>query len=156
MRSKSTLLRVLAGKLTPTSGTLSVNGIAVRKPVPGMCAFVPQDDIMLSQLTVREAVEHAAFMRLPAAMSKRLKRRVAGRGLFDVSFNLIDSQLIAVLDLLDIEGIAGRNVGEIGASSLSGGQRKRVSIALELAALPSGVLLLDEPTSGLDRYLCGI
>ena len=105
MRSKSTLLRVLAGKLTPTSGTLSVNGIAVRKPVPGMCAFVPQDDIMLSQLTVREAVEHAAFMRLPAAMSKRLKRRVAGRGLFDVSFNLIDSQLIAVLDLLDIHKV---------------------------------------------------
>ncbi len=130
---KSTLLDALNG-LRPAEGTVLYNGqdyyrdIAVFSTQLG---YVPQDDIIHRDLTVEKVLYYAAKLRLPD----------------DFTASQIERRISEVLDDVDM-----RHQRHLLVSKLSGGQRKRVSIALELLANPS-IFFLDEPTSGLDPGL---
>ena len=91
--------------------------------------FVPQNDVMLPMMTVRDLLVHSAYMRLPGEMSDAQKLL----------------RVEAVMHLLGIEHIADTKVGDESARGISGGEKKRVSIAMELVADPL-ILMLDEPT----------
>ncbi|KJE94832.1 multidrug resistance protein [Capsaspora owczarzaki ATCC 30864] len=131
---KTSLLNVLCGKAKRTSGHLYINGqkgeIEQYKKVMG---FVPQDDIMLRELTVEELLTHSARVRLPAELSRaEIARRVDG--------------VIATLGLTEVRQ---SRIGDELRRGVSGGQRKRVNIGMELVA-ETACIFLDEPTSGLD------
>jgi ABC-type multidrug transport system ATPase subunit len=119
---KTTLLETLAGIRVPTSGRIDFG----LPDVP--IAFVPQDDIVHRDLTVEATVRYAARLRLPSDTSRPEIEEAATR-------------------TLAILGLSDRRRQSVG--SLSGGQRKRVSLATELVVRPA-VCLLDEPTAGLD------
>ena len=129
---KSTLLNAMSG-FAPADGRVLVNGddlydnFAAYRSILG---YVPQDDIIHAQLPVRNALTYAARLRLPDATGAEIDDRVA-----------------KVLAEVEMGEHADKQVGR-----LSGGQRKRVSIASELLAEP-GLFFLDEPTSGLDPGL---
>ncbi|KAF2711275.1 ABC transporter-like protein [Pleomassaria siparia CBS 279.74] len=131
---KSTFVNVLMGKTKHTGGLIKVNGhnkdMSKYKKLIG---YVPQDDIVLPELTVRENILHSARVRLP--MSWRDK---------DIQ-KFVDS-LISCIGLSHVQHSL---VGDASKPVISGGQRKRVSIGMELAAAPM-TIFLDEPTSGLD------
>ena len=97
------------------------------------CGYVPQDDIVHSQLTVREALYFSARLRT------------------DLSDKEIDARIDTILDALGILDKKRSLIGSPERKVLSGGQRKRVNIALELIS-DTPVLFLDEPTSGLSSY----
>ena len=128
-QGKSTLLNALCGINPATSGEVLISGIPLgsREAINAAgVGYVPQDDIVHRELTVTEAVAYSARLRLrlPAAQIHALVDRAIERlGLAEHRDKRIDR--------------------------LSGGQRKRVSVAIELLARPS-VLFLDEPSSGLD------
>lgn len=128
-QGKSTLLNALCGINPPTSGEVRIGGVPLsdraRLREIGI-GFVPQDDIVHKELTVTDAISFSARLRL------RLPR------------NQIDALVLRVISRLGLAAHAGQRIAD-----LSGGQRKRVSIAIELLAKPS-VLFLDEPSSGLD------
>lgn len=131
---KSTFLNVLMGKTKHTGGSVLVNGHHEKmKKYKKLIGYVPQDDIVLPELTVRENILHSARIRLPRDWSDERKQEH------------VDT-LIACLGL---SHVADSLVGDPRKPVISGGQRKRVSIGLELAAAPMA-LFLDEPTSGLD------
>jgi ABC-type multidrug transport system ATPase subunit len=94
---------------------------------------VPQEDIVFEDLSVQENLMFSAQMRLPA----------------DMSFEDKENIVLRVMRLLDLEKIANSIVGNAEKRGISGGQRKRVNIGIELCAMPD-ILFLDEPTSGLD------
>jgi ABC-type multidrug transport system ATPase subunit len=130
---KSTLLRILAGHLQPTSGSLLYQEAPVapgewRARLAGGVGLVPQDDIVHQELTVRQSLEYAAALRLPRSTGGADRRERVDRVLRD----------------LELEPHAGKSI-----TQLSGGQRKRVNVAIELISSPP-ILLLDEPTTGLD------
>ena len=131
---KSTFINVLMGSQAHTGGITRVNGspgtIAKYKKVIG---YVPQDDIVLPDLTVRENILHSARVRLPV----------------DWEENHIQTHVDILLKCLNLFHVKDSLIGDTGASVISGGERKRVSIGIELAAAPMA-LFLDEPTSGLD------
>ncbi|KAF9913217.1 hypothetical protein BX616_010139 [Lobosporangium transversale] len=131
---KTTFLSILAGKVAKTDGIIKVNGkeqtLSLWKKLIG---FVPQEDIMLSELTVREILMHSARMRQPVHMSHNEKRL----------------KVLEVIQFLGIGHIMDNPIGDIETRGVSGGERKRVNIGMELVASPS-ILFLDEPTSGLD------
>jgi ABC-type multidrug transport system ATPase subunit len=128
-QGKSTLLNALCGINPPTSGEVRIGGVPLsdraRLREIGI-GFVPQDDIVHKELLVREAISFSARLRL------RLPR------------HQIDALVDRVIARLGLTARAHQRIAD-----LSGGQRKRVSIAIELLAKPS-VLFLDEPSSGLD------
>eukprot|EP00930_Biecheleria_cincta_P028800 TRINITY_DN20069_c0_g1_i1.p1 TRINITY_DN20069_c0_g1~~TRINITY_DN20069_c0_g1_i1.p1 ORF type:complete len:906 (+),score=146.07 TRINITY_DN20069_c0_g1_i1:22-2718(+) len=137
---KTTFLNVLCGKTHDDGnwnvhGEVKINGetkaITDMKPVTG---FVPQDDIVHEGLTVRENFLYSAHIRNPRGTpTKRIEKIVAD-----------------VIKVLQLEAKQNMLVGSrITGDGLSGGQRKRVNVGIELAATPT-VLFLDEPTSGLD------
>ena len=95
--------------------------------------YVPQDDIVLPELTVRENILHSARIRLPA----------------DWSNQAISNHVDSLIECLELSHVKNSLVGSTAKPVISGGQKKRVSIGLELAAAPMA-LFLDEPTSGLD------
>ncbi|KAI1614657.1 ABC transporter-like protein [Exophiala viscosa] len=131
---KSTFLNVLMGKTKHTGGSVLVNGHHEKmKKYKKLIGYVPQDDIVLPELTVRENILHSARIRLPRNWTDARKQEH------------VDT-LIACLGL---SHVADSLVGDPRKPVISGGQRKRVSIGLELAAAPMA-LFLDEPTSGLD------
>jgi ABC-type multidrug transport system ATPase subunit/uncharacterized integral membrane protein len=128
---KSTLLNALTGFRPATSGTVRYAGRDLYANYPELrhrIGFVPQDDILHTQLTVRRALNYAARLRFPQ----------------DVSAAARQQRIDEVLDELGLTSQADQRI-----TSLSGGQRKRTSVALELLTKPS-LLFLDEPTSGLD------
>ena len=131
---KSTLMNALNGLRPAQSGTVLYNGQDYYHNLAAFSTqlgYVPQDDIIHRDLTVERALYYAAKLRLPSDFTEQqIKERVE-----------------EVLD--DVEMKFRRNTL---VSKLSGGQRKRVSIALELLANPN-VFFLDEPTSGLDPGL---
>nr|CAB3451520.1 unnamed protein product [Digitaria exilis] len=133
---KTTFLSAIAGKATgcETSGLVLINGKI--EPIRGykkIIGFVPQDDIVHGNLTVEENLWFNARCRLSADMSKADKVLVVER----------------VIESLGLQAIRDSLVGTVEQRGISGGQRKRVNVGLEMVMEPS-VLILDEPTSGLD------
>ncbi|ASW87132.1 MULTISPECIES: ATP-binding cassette domain-containing protein [Mycobacterium] len=131
---KTTLSRLIAGYATPTSGSVTFEGHDIHTEYASLrtrIGMVPQDDVVHRQLTVSQALGYAAELRLPPDTSKADRGRVVAE----------------VLDELGLTEHANTRVDR-----LSGGQRKRASVALELLTGPS-LLILDEPTSGLDPAL---
>lgn len=133
---KTTFLNALAGKPTgcEISGLVLINGkvesvLSYRKII----GFVPQDDIVHGNLTVEENLWFSARCRLPADMSKADKVLVVER----------------VIESLGLQVVRDSLVGTVEKRGISGGQRKRVNVGLEMVMEPS-LLILDEPTSGLD------
>ncbi|KAF6254331.1 hypothetical protein COO60DRAFT_1703369 [Scenedesmus sp. NREL 46B-D3] len=133
---KTTLMNALAGKASygVVTGTITING----KPSgldrhKRLLGFVPQDDIMYRNLTVEENLTYSARFRLPASTTAVQRLEVV-------------ASAIAVLGLADVRHAL---IGDEEVRGISGGQRKRVNVGLELVAEPS-LLFLDEPTSGLD------
>ena len=132
---KTTLLMTLNGYLPPTSGQVRINGedlYAIYDALRGVIGYVPQDDIVHPELTVFEAVKYSARFRLPN----------------DYSDEEINARVEQTLRDLGLEAVKNLQIGKPEKKVLSGGQRKRVNIALELVTDPV-ILFLDEPTSGL-------
>ena len=131
---KSTFISVLMGKYSHTGGVTKINGCAgASSKYKKVIGYVPQDDIVLPELTVRENILHSARIRLPSYWDEKD----------------IDNHVELVLQCLKLSHVQNSQVGSTARPVISGGERKRVSIGMELAAAPMA-LFLDEPTSGLD------
>ncbi|XP_066334318.1 ABC transporter G family member 1-like [Miscanthus floridulus] len=132
---KTTLLDTLAGRLGPgmnKTGQILING-RQEKLAYGTSAYVTQDNVLMSTLSVREAVYYSAQLQLPDTMPLPEKRSHAER-------------LIREMGLADA---MDTRIGGWITKGISGGQRKRLSICIEMLTRPR-LLFLDEPTSGLD------
>jgi ABC-type multidrug transport system ATPase subunit len=131
---KSTLLDVLNGRYKPFRGKVLINGIDLHKnpeELEGLIGHVPQDDLLMEELTVFENLYYAAKLCLANYSDEELMERVE-----------------TTLEMLGILGIRDLRVGNPLNKTISGGQRKRLNIGLELIREPA-ILFLDEPTSGL-------
>ncbi len=133
---KTTLLNVLNGKLKPSSGKITINGYNLHDPkneeiLKGVIGYVPQDDLLLEELTVYQNLEFNA--------------RFCFGNMGDEQIEDIIQQALVDFDLVEARDLV---VGNPMKKILSGGQRKRLNIALELMREPS-ILFVDEPTSGL-------
>ncbi|MGA9772640.1 MAG: FHA domain-containing protein [Blastocatellia bacterium] len=132
---KTTLMNSLNGYTRPAKGTVLINGQDLYQNYDQFCGqigYMPQDDIMHRDLTVGQALYYAARLRLPS----------------DFTDSDIRARIQHVLSLLEIEGTEDVIIGTPEKKGISGGQRKRVNLAMELLSDPS-ILFLDEPTSGL-------
>ena len=131
---KSTLLNLVLGKAKRTNGEVFLNG---KKDelfnYSELVGYVPQEDVMLRQLTVYEVLAFSARRRLPVGFNKAK----------------IHAIITDIIRFLEIDHIVNSTIGDEATRGVSGGQRKRVNIGMELVANPS-CLFLDEPTSGLD------
>ncbi len=128
---KSTLLDAISGYRPATSGQVLVNHVDAYKnfdAIRTMIGYVPQRDIIHMELTVYQALDYAAKLRLPRHTCKTERKKI----------------ILEVLEALDLT-----HRKDIPVSKLSGGQQKRVSIGVELLTSPK-LFFLDEPTSGLD------
>lgn len=131
---KSTLLNVLNGSERPSSGRVMVNHIDIHEhpeKVQGIIGYVPQDDLLIEELTVFENLYYAAKLCFGHYVEKEIIELV-----------------IRVLINLGLTEIRDLKVGSPLHKTISGGQRKRLNIALELLREPT-ILFVDEPTSGL-------
>lgn len=126
---KSTLIKVLLGLRSPSRGEVQLGGAPVADGAAPV-GYVPQHDALHTALSVRRALDFAAQLRLPALSADERAQRIEAT--------------LGQVDLLER--------ADLKIARLSGGQKKRVSVALELLTLPP-VLILDEPTSGLDPGL---
>jgi ABC-type multidrug transport system ATPase subunit/ABC-type multidrug transport system permease subunit len=127
---KSTLLKALGGIRPTSAGAVLMRGddIGLRQADVG---YVPQDDTLHHRLSIHEALSFAAKLRLPEGHTKEER----------------EGAIAGVLAQVELGDIGDRRIG-----NLSGGQRKRAAVALELISKPE-LLLLDEPTTGLDPGL---
>lgn len=131
---KSTLLGVLTGRTKPSQGQIVIGGIDLHTQFQSLSrqiGSVPQADILHTRLTVRQALTYGAKLRLPNDTTKEER----------------DQRVNEVMEQLELSDRADLRIDR-----LSGGQRKRASIGLELLTSPQ-LLVLDEPTSGLDPGL---
>ena len=131
---KTTLLNVLCGNETPTSGEVLVNGYSLhheRDKVEGVIGYIPQDDLLIEELTVYENLYYNAKLCFK-----------------DKGENEIEEMVNNSLMSLGLFERRNLKVGSPLNKMISGGQRKRLNIALELIREP-GILFVDEPTSGL-------
>ncbi|WOG96299.1 hypothetical protein DCAR_0415634 [Daucus carota subsp. sativus] len=132
---KSTLLDSLASRLAANaflSGNIYLNG-RKQKLSYGTAAYVTQDDNLIGTLTVRETISYSARLRLPDKMAWEEKR------------SLVESTIVE----MGLQDCAETVIGNWHLRGISGGEKRRVSIALEILMRPR-LLFLDEPTSGLD------
>ncbi|WP_082279964.1 ATP-binding cassette domain-containing protein [Mycobacterium colombiense] len=127
---KTTLLEVLAGLQPPSAGEVRHDGVVprIRASAGATVGYVPQDDIIHLEMPLRRTLRYAALLRVPASTSAAEAERIV-------------DETLQSLDLSDRADVPVR--------ALSGGQRKRASIAVELLTRPR-LFFLDEPTSGLD------
>ena len=131
---KSTLLNVLNGSAKPTTGKLLINGINIhdeKNKVEGLIGHVSQDDLLIEELTVYQNLYYNARLCFDNYKESEIKETV--------------SRVLQNLGLFEIKDV---QVGTPLNKKISGGQRKRLNIALELIREPA-ILFLDEPTSGL-------
>ena len=131
---KSTLLHVLNGQDKPSEGKVLINGIDIhndKKNIEGVIGFVPQDDLLIEELTVYQNLYFAA--------------RLCFDNLDDHSIDQLVMKTLNSLGLIETKDL---KVGSPLQKTISGGQRKRLNIGLELLREPS-VMFVDEPTSGL-------
>ena len=129
---KSTLLSILNGSLTPQEGRITINGHDISEPQSrNLIGFVPQDDLLIEELTVYQNLYYTAKLCFEGMSEEEIDKRV-----------------IKTLKDLELDGAKDLKVGSPIRKYISGGQRKRLNIALELIREPA-VLFLDEPTSGL-------
>jgi ABC transport system ATP-binding/permease protein len=131
---KSTLLNVLNGNLKPQKGSIRINGWDIhenKEVIKGIVGYVPQDDLLIKELTVYQNLFFNAKLCFDGYTEEQIHKVVEDA--------LINFDLAEARDL---------NVGDAFTTILSGGQRKRLNIALELIREPS-ILFIDEPTSGL-------
>jgi ABC-type multidrug transport system ATPase subunit len=129
---KSTLMNILAGRALPSEGAVFLNGVDLHANFQALkqnIAFVPQQDVLHEQLTLRQALDYAARLRLPPDTTAAQRRTAVNEAARSVDlFDRLDQRI----------------------SALSGGQKKCASLASEILNRPS-LLLLDEVTSGLDE-----
>ena len=137
---KTTLLNALAAVengLSQFSGELLLDNKPLSSEYRRVAAYVQQDDSLYSTLTVRECISYSAQLRLCATLSNEVKNAMVDR----------------VIAELNLSHVANLRIGSAGGSNgqrgISGGERRRVSIGMELVISPQ-ILILDEPTSGLD------
>ncbi|MEM6737175.1 MAG: ATP-binding cassette domain-containing protein [Bacteroidota bacterium] len=129
---KSTLINILNGKIPIDNGRVHINGFSLEQAsLEGVIGYVPQDDLLFEELTVYQNLYYNAKICFS-----------------DFSIELIEKTVHNVLEDLDLEDIKHLKVGGPLNKTISGGQRKRLNIALELMREPS-ILFADEPTSGL-------
>jgi len=131
---KTTLINLMSGMLKPTSGSIKINGLDInrnKRAIEGVIGYVPQYDLLIEELTVFENLYFAACQCFGSRSSEEIKK--------------ITEQTLVNLGLWDKRNL---KVGSPLKNIISGGERKRLNIALELIREPS-VLFLDEPTSGL-------
>ena len=129
---KTTLLSLLNGSMAPQEGTITINGHDIAEPeAKSLIGFVPQDDLLIEELTVYQNLWYTAKLCFEGMDEKG-----------------IDLRVMKTLKDLGLDAIKDLKVGSAINKFISGGQRKRLNIALELIREPA-VLFLDEPTSGL-------
>ena len=131
---KSTLLNIINGNYKPVSGSVTLNNIDIHKQntlVKPYFGYVPQDDLLVEDLTVFQNLYFSALLSLPELTSAQVTQRVDN-----------------LLEELGLYHVRNLKVGNSLSKTISGGQRKRLNISLELIRRPS-VLFVDEPTSGL-------
>ncbi|WP_102408322.1 ATP-binding cassette domain-containing protein [Parabacteroides bouchesdurhonensis] len=129
---KSTLLSILNGNIIPQKGSICLNGHSLtEEECKRLIGFVPQDDLLIEELTVYQNLWYTAKLCFANLSDKEIEAKV--------------KSILNDLDLLKICSLA---VGSPIRKTISGGQRKRLNIALELIREPA-ILYLDEPTSGL-------
>jgi len=131
---KSTLLNVLNGNLRPSKGAVTINGIDVHAQadsIRGVIGHISQDDLLIEELTVFENL----FFNAKLCFGDRSREE-------------IEKRVLAMLQSLGLFETKDLKVGSALDKTISGGQRKRLNIALELIREPS-ILFVDEPTSGL-------
>ncbi|KAG0582574.1 hypothetical protein KC19_3G070400 [Ceratodon purpureus] len=131
---KSTLIDALAQRIDAVKGTMTLNGnYFSERLLRNISAYVMQDDLLYPMLTVRETLLFSAFFRLPPSQSKATKV----------------ARVNNLLDQLGLVRVANTIIGDEGHRGVSGGERRRVSIGIDIIHDPL-ILFLDEPTSGLD------
>ncbi|CAK8574360.1 unnamed protein product [Lathyrus sativus] len=133
---KSTLIDALANRIAKgkLKGSVKLNGESVEsRLLKVISAYVMQDDLLFPMLTVEETLTFAAEFRLPRSLSKSKK----------------NARVQALIDQLGLRNAAKTVIGDEGHRGVSGGERRRVSIGIDIIHDPI-VLFLDEPTSGLD------
>lgn len=133
---KSTLLNVLNGNYTPSTGSVTINGFDIhddenKEEIEGVIGYISQDDLLIEELTVFENIFYNAKLCFGNLNDKNIIR---------LTYKVLNS-----LGLFEIKDL---KVGSPLDKTISGGQRKRVNIALELIREPS-IMFVDEPTSGL-------
>jgi ABC-type multidrug transport system fused ATPase/permease subunit len=129
---KTTLLNLISGIQKPTSGTIRINGLEIgSSELEGVFGFVPQDDLLIEDLTVFENLFYAACQ----CFGDKKQEEITA---------IVDKTLLS----LGLSEKRDLKVGSVFNKMISGGQRKRLNIALELIREPL-ILFLDEPTSGL-------
>ena len=129
---KTTLLSILNGSLTPQEGQITINGHDIsEQKAKDLIGFVPQDDLLIEELTVYQNLYYTAKLCFASLTEEEIDRRV-----------------MKILKDLGLDATKDLKVGSAINKYISGGQRKRLNIALELIREPA-VLFLDEPTSGL-------
>ena len=132
---KSTLIDALAGRVGSLRGTVTLNGekILQTRLLKVISAYVMQDDLLFPMLTVKETLMFASEFRLPRSLSKSKKME----------------RVQTLIDKLGLRNAADTIIGDEGHRGVSGGERRRVSIGIDIIHDPI-LLFLDEPTSGLD------
>lgn len=130
---KTTLMNILSGYSKPSKGHVYVDGLDIEKEeeyFKGKIAYVPQEEILDQSLTLQKSLEYSLKLRIKGIRKKEIKKTV--------------SHVLKILELSHVRNTIIKN--------LSGGEKKRASIATEMLSDPS-LFLLDEPTSGLDANI---